>query len=415
MPDTKQKPYSEAISTGQYAKKSGLYGKYDNVRRFWEDQVTRLFIRPYLKELVDRKVRELERLRILDLGCGAGDGYDLLMGITVKDVGIYEYAVSLIDREVLGLYMGIDINQDLLKQARELHKNEKVLFEKGDFNDLKVEEGPFDIYFTSFGTLSHSRDSQTIKLLSDVAEHCEKRALVVCDWLGKYSYEWQDLWTDAEGDETFMDYRISYIYPPEERNMVDIQSFPLRIISGNEALNIVKEAGARSGIEIKVKRFFDRSVFVGRHMDTAEYNRHCPALREAVNSLLEPNLRTDLNSLVIDYIPRQGFTNLNRFFEGFSMCWNTLIKQTMKFLSEYHEDSDKDKGFMDIYTFYPEPLKAAVKTMKSVIGSTGNLPGDSRANIIEPQLAYALRRLEMDMQPGAGIGHGLVSILEINK
>jgi len=54
-------------------------------------------------------------------------------------------------------------------------------------------------------------------------------------------------------------------------------------------------------------------------------------------------------------------------------------------------------------------------TMKKVINATGLLPGDTRANIIEPQLAYALRKLEMDMQPGFGVGHGLIGILEICK
>jgi hypothetical protein len=48
-----RKPYTAAVRTGQYVKKSGLDGKYDNVRRFWEDEVTRLFVRPFLKEAVE--------------------------------------------------------------------------------------------------------------------------------------------------------------------------------------------------------------------------------------------------------------------------------------------------------------------------------------------------------------------------
>ena len=53
--------------------------------------------------------------------------------------------------------------------------------------------------------------------------------------------------------------------------------------------------------------------------------------------------------------------------------------------------------------------------MEKVITSTGDLPGDSRANIIEPQLAYALRKLEMELQTGNGVGHGLVGVFEIKK
>ena len=40
---------------------------------------------------------------------------------------------------------------------------------------------------------------------------------------------------------------------------------------------------------------------------------------------------------------------------------------------------------------------------------------DPRANIIEPELGYALRHLEMTMQQGMGNGHGLIAIMRVNK
>jgi SAM-dependent methyltransferase len=416
MTEKNQIPYTEAASTGQYVRKSGLSGKYDNVRRFWEDDVTRLFLRSYLKEIVDEKARKLERLKILDLGCGAGDGYDLLTGITAKDVGIYEYAVTLINEDLLGFYKGIDLNIDLISRAVEIYgSNNKVVFTPGDISaGLDIEDEPFDVYFSSYGTMSHFTSEQMIKLLSDIAVHSEDGALVVLDWLGRYAYEWQDLWSLKTNEETFMDYRISYIYPPEERDSVDIQSFPLKLLSEREVMEIVRGAEAISGTEIKVQKFFDRSVFVGRHMDTGDYNRHCTPVRETVNSLLEPNIRTDLTSLIVDYVPRHGFTELNRFFEKFTMSWNTLVKHTIEFLAEYEENSGQAESSVDLYKFYPESLRNAVETMQKVVNTTGALPGDSRANIIEPQLAYALRRLEMELQSGVGMGHGLVGILKIN-
>lgn len=65
---------------------------------------------------------------------------------------------------------------------------------------------------------------------------------------------------------------------------------------------------------------------------------------------------------------------------------------------------------MTIFSAGPYPNTAATSKSRACRAA-----GDSRANIIEPQLAYALRRLEMDMQPGWGVGHGLVAVLEINK
>lgn len=419
MSEKKQSAYNQAVSTGQYVKRTGLEGKYDNVRRFWEDDVTRLFLRPYLKAIVDRKARKLRRLRILDIGCGAGDGYDLLTGITAKDVGIYEYAVKLLDQEMLGYYKGIDINEELLSQAREhLGNTEKIRFEKGDVSKgLRVDDDPFDVYFSSYGTFSHFNTEQTVNLVADIARHAKDRAIVVLDWIGRYSYEWQDLWSDDIKNEQFMDYMISYIYSPEERETADIETFPLRLIYSEEATNMIEEASRQARVQINIKQFFDRSVFVGRHMDTGDYNKNCPAIRKVVNSLLEPNQRTDLNELFIDYMPRKGFQVMNSFFEMFSMSWNALVRHTVEFLQEYHE-SDRhhveEKG-ADSYEYYPEPLKVAVDTMRRVINTTGDLPGDTRANIVEPQLAYALRKLEMELQSGIGSGHGLVGILEIVK
>ncbi len=109
--------YSQAVTTGMYDRSTGLLGKYDNVRRFWEDQITASFLRKALNELVDRKKKKLERIRILDLGCGSGDAYDLIMGITMKDPGIYEYITAAITPDILQEYVGVDINEDLLKQA----------------------------------------------------------------------------------------------------------------------------------------------------------------------------------------------------------------------------------------------------------------------------------------------------------
>ena len=412
-----KKPYSEAVNTGQYQRQTGLTGKYDNVRRFWEDEVSRLFVRSLLKDIVERKARKLERLKVLDLGCGSGDGYDLLMGITAKDVGIYEYSVDVMNETVLGKYVGIDLNEDLLIQARELYgSNEKIIFQQGDFSGgLPLKDESFDIYFSSFGTFSHNHDEQTVNLLRDIALHSEKDAIVICDWLGRYSYEWQELWTKDTDHETFMDYRISYIYSPEERLTADIQSFPLRLLSSAEAMRIIEDASKLSGVDIKIQRCFDRSIFVGRHMDTAEYNKYCPPIRQSVNSLLEPNLRTNLETLIIDYMPRPGFDQQNKFLEGFSMCWNTLVQHTMNFLAEYQDGSVPDNDLAEFVNFYPESLKHAVKIMRKVINATGELPGDARANIVEPQLAYALRKLEMEMQQGMAVGHGLVCILEINK
>lgn len=413
--------YSQAYSTGKYEKSSGLLGKYDNVRRFWEDQVTGIFLRPSLQQVVERKKQRLERIRILDLGCGSGDGYDLLMGVTAKEPAIYEWITAAITPDMLKEYVGLDINPDLIKQAEEYHAyNPKTRFIQGDLsNGLTaeiLEDHPFDIYFTSFGTFSHFHDYQSVDIIADICNHAPDQALFMGDWLGRYSYEWQDLWHHPVDQEYFMDYRISYIYPEEQRDKMEVTSFPLRLITRDEILRIIEQAAQKSGVAIKPLTFFDRSVLIGRHMDTGDYNRNCPKIRAPVNSLFEGYLRTDLESLLVDFVPRPGFDYLNNFFEMFFLSCNTLVKYTISLLSKYDSDAGKIDSAPPILPVYPEPLKDAMETMRRIIEGIGWVRwGDVRANVIEPLLGYSLRKLEMELQPGIGIGHGLVGIFEIQK
>jgi SAM-dependent methyltransferase len=415
---TEIKAYSQAAGTGKYEKATGLSGKYDNVRRFWEDQLTGVFLRPVLNELVEKKHERLERIRILDVGCGSGDGYDLLMGVTAKDPSLYDYIYQAITPDMFQKYLGIDINDNLLQQARGYYgDNPKMHFLKADLLQglpfTNIEEPPFDIYLTSYGTMSHFHDHQAVDIICDICEHAPDKAIFVGDWLGRYSYEWQDLWPIPANEEFFMDYRISYIYPPEERDRDDIPVFPLRLMSKAEIMAIINQVQERTGVTILPRIFFDRSILVGRHLATGEYNMHTPQdLRESINSLFESYTRTDLERLLVDYVPRSDCGHLNNFFESFFMSTNTLVEQTIAMLAGFEEGKIEPK----VEPYYPEPLTEAILTMRQVIEAAGLLKyGDPRANIIEPHLGYSMRKLEMELAPGTGMGHSLVGIFEIDK
>jgi hypothetical protein len=181
-------------------------------------------------------------------------------------------------------------------------------------------------------------------------------------------------------------------------------------------MKIIERASKESGIEIKPLTFFDRSIFIGRHIETGDYNRNCPKLRTAVNSLFEGYNRTDLESLLVNYVPRQGFDRLNDFFEHYFMACNALVQYTRSLLSNYDSRSGEIGPVPEILPNYPDPLKEAMHTMRKVIEGVGWIAwGDPRANVIEPHLGYSLRKLEMELQPGNGMGHGLVGIFEVRK
>ncbi|MEA2075941.1 MAG: class I SAM-dependent methyltransferase [Euryarchaeota archaeon] len=358
-----KRAYDEAIGSGYYKRRSGLLGKYDNVRTFWEDEIVRIFIRPYVEKLEDKG-----RIKVLDLGCGYGDGYELLAKLSDKME-----------------YKGFDIDENFIEEARRIYKDKRNMsFEVANFSRELPVKDDYDFYFTSYGALSHNDDERNIRLLGDIAD-CSDDCFVLCDWLGAYSYEWQSLW----GGE-WIDYRISYL--PGSGG----ESFPLRLITRENILKIVREASSR----IKIEKIFDRSVFVGRHMDTSGYNEHCKLIRSAVNSLFEPNVRTNFWDLLINYHPRDGFSELNDFFEDFSTHWNSLVAFMMNLYGE--EDCTVEIQIPEM-----EKLKKMVESDVWIENSK------YRENVIEPQLGYALRNMEMRMQRGMGAAHGLIAILRV--
>lgn len=418
----KNDAYSQAVGSGRYVRETGIHGKYDNVRLYWEDSGTRLFLRPHMDALVNRRVKNLERVRLLDLGCGSGDGNEMLMQIARRNPGVEEDRVYILQPDFLGLYKGIEINEDLLGQAQQRWvENPKMVFAHGDFSQglpVEKDEPGYDIYFTSFGALSHLNEDQTVHLFADILRHGKEGSLIVGDWLGRYSYEWQELWDAEDTKEQWMDYVISYIYPPKvrARRRRKLGHLTLRLLCREEVLRIVRRAEEEAGGRLVVKELFDRSLFSGRHMDTADYNRFVPPLRRTLNSLHEDNLRTNMRELLFDYHPDPDFPLLNSFFEELQVCWNTLVRYTMDLCQRYDVERQTVVDPPPIPSHYPEPLKAAMRDMFRVIeGAAWFQMGDPRANVIEPQLGYALRRLEMFMQRGMGTGHGLVGIFEVKK
>ncbi len=402
--------YNEALKSGQYAKPGGLLGKYDNVRRFWEDEELGLYLRPYLEEMVARKKKRAEVLRVLDLGCGSGDGFELLTSISRCGSPVSEHDTAVIPANMLEFYQGIDINPGLLEQARSIYGyRENIAFTQADINDYDFgSDTPYDLYLANYGTLSHNNDEQTVALLSCIAGHSKERALVLVDWLGRFSYEWQTLWTQDFEHSQWMDYAISYIYAGDKRKKTELTYFPLRLMARPEVIDIYQQVKAQTGDGIILRQLADRSSFVGRHMDTAQYNLHCLPLRRLVNSLFEPNVATNLDELVIRYVPRVGFPEVNAYHQKLANWWNHLVLFTSAGLEG--KMSPEAPGEV------PNVVEETLNTMEGILKLAAKLKiGNPRASLVEPQLGYCLRELEMGLQQGLGCGHGLVAIFEIVK
>lgn len=107
--------YETAVASGFYERDlRGMEGKYDNVRRYWEDQISRYALRPFVEPMVRRKRRELSRIRVVDLGAGAGEGYEILTGMKTESEDLPSQEVVLLPAELIGHYHGLDISDAMV-------------------------------------------------------------------------------------------------------------------------------------------------------------------------------------------------------------------------------------------------------------------------------------------------------------
>lgn len=412
-----ERNYASAVAHGAYERHTnGLFGKHDNVRRYWEDQVNRHALREFLADLVEWKQRDLQRVRVIDLGCGAGEGYEILTSVHREGLSLAPGEVEVMPEYMLGCYRGIDLSEAMIEKARETYQgNPKLSFEVADLDEglpVKGDDAPYDIYFSSFGSLSHLTDESFGRLLGEVCEHMGRSAIFVADMVGRYSYEWPDYWDQSNDDGTNMRrYSMSYIYPPDVLQNTVAETFPLRFWGGQELGEFIGAVAGSRGVSVKRQAVRDRSILVGRHMDTAEFNERCMPLRRAVCGLHEFNQRTDLTQLLFDYLPQPGHAEVNAFFEEMQMAWNTVVHSCIEAIGmldeELSEDPEED---------YAEAVMRPIRTIRNVVRNVRWFEmGDPLANIIEPQLGYALRMLEWNLQRGLGAAHGVLGIFELER
>ncbi len=419
--------YADAVKRGEYDTHVGnLTGKHDNVRSYWEDQLTRLTLRPHIAKLVDRKHDANEKVRIVDLGCGAGQGYELLTKIDQRDLdlGLNHQRVLAVDD--LECYVGVDLSESMVQRGNQMYAEDPTIrFVQGDLNEglaAVAKEDPFDLYFCAYGSMSHLETAALHSLLEEVGEHAANGSLIVMDLLGRNSLEWPHYWNATTDDEKYRDYSMSYLHRNVQNEIpegVDIEHFPMRYWTGDEIDSLVQSvnqkltANSADGPTLQVRKRYDRSIFVGRHIDTGEYNQNLKPMRRAINRLHEDYMRTDLESLYWEprLIPEHPDERVNEFFHQLMISWNTLLDFFQKRLK-----GNVSLANVSGWDEFSAPLQFALMTIDRVINSTEWMwYGDPRANIIEPQLGYALRSLEHNLQQGLGCGHGMVVVLEVQK
>lgn len=404
--------YSDTVARGLYDRPlGGLWGKYDNVRTHWEDRLTRLTIGPLVAECDARARAQGRHVRILDLGCGAGQAYGLLTHIDERGLNVDDAMRYVLPADRIGRYLGVDLSMAMVEQGRRNYADiPSVRFKQADLRDglaAVAAEPPFDIYASSYGSLSHLDAPELAHCLTDVVRHAAPQAMVVLDLMGRYSPEWPGYWHAETDADKVHPYSMSYLY---EDGRDDVERFPLRFWTGSEIHELCARLTQLTGTPVTPAAILDRSVFVGRHVDRREYGCQLPPLRSLVNRLYEQNVRTAIEDLWVHHRLAPPDPAAARVFATLTECWNRVVDFTLERLGSGPLNPAAHRDWAS----FPPALQQAMLTMNRVVDSASVIDvADTRANLVEPQLAYVLQRLEHTLQEGLGCGHGLLAVLRI--
>lgn len=403
--------YETAVQLGFYGlDRSGLSGKKDNVRKYWEDISIKILMRPAIEDLLARK----NKLRIVDLGCGSGEGYELLTQVPQPRAAQQPDKQFVLEPHQIADYTGLDVSPGMIAQGRENYPDQpQVHFQLVDLSRGFPVAGlePFDIYFSSFSLLSHIDHRQLERVVIQVCQHARERAYLVLDLFGRYSPEWPIYW---EGDHRKpLPYTMAYLLPEDRRAADLVEWFDVTYWSGHEVRHLLDSAAKASGKNIRVACIKDRSILVGRHMDTHFFGKAAQAVRNQVNHLFDSQSRGQVNKLHVDLAYLQAYSQAHpqawQRITAYQTQWEAVV-QLLQALMLGRVDRVRQ-----LIEAAPEGLGDEMKMLAWLYRNADRFPvADFWASIMGPQVACVLRNLELSLPDGLGCGHGLFCLAEIS-
>ena len=317
----------------------------DAVKRLWEEPVTHAIIRK-----ATYSMHPEEPLRVMDIGCGAGDGFQF-------------FADALTGTQIS--YLGIDIDDGLLNLAKEKFAGApRTAFVKSDIVE-QIPADPVDIYFSCGVPYSHLTEEELKDALRRIFTAIRENrtcSTVVVDVLGRYSIEWAGKWHSSRWN-----YCMSFFSGDAE-----VPDSPMTFWGSQELIGCIASAARAARVTVNSVSFVDRSIMVGRHTATRDFNRNIPAYRSLVNNLFEG--KSDVKSADL-FFPAQlpiGPTAVAAFQQDFHRRWNSVVDQM----------------------------------------SQGSVYVPRR---VMRYLAEALCSLEHRLSPGLGVGHSLSAIVTVDQ
>jgi SAM-dependent methyltransferase len=376
--------------------------RYDPVKIRWEDKICQ----DHYHKMINGLIEGGEMLGILDFGCGIGYGYHLLSNILNKDTPIDANDCKLLGKDGIEYYVGLDINPEMVNIARDRYNNDRrVTILQRDVLRDEYPEGSFNIYFSSGVPFSHLNDDEFSSVLEKIFYHIksfERSAFLVVDVLGRYSIEWQSQWDEP----SWHIYNMSFFSDRNEGEPVYMRFW------GKELNNFVIETAQKTGVKAELFDTFDRSIFIGRHIDTGDFNTNLKKMRSMVNELFYPLQRAPLSDMFMDYTYENAPEEVQGFYERITYYWNYALATACSYLDI------PVPGWFEVDEAYtiPESLKSDLEHLYHIVKDKEiyEHSDDFRADVFEPSLGYLLRNIERDCSEGLGAAHTLISIFEVS-
>lgn len=400
--------YDAAVAMGFYGRdEGGLHGKKDYARKFWEDTSSKLMLRPALEALL----RQSPRVRVVDLGCGSGEGLHLITHVPVSNAVRQRDRTFVAGEENLGCYIGVDISAGMVAQGRRNFADRPfVRFEQADLarGFPLTEEPSFDLYFSSYGSFSHLSEVELTRLVGDIARHTDKPAFVVLDLLGRFSPEWPQYWTRGSGE--FLEYHMGYLV--DRAAVAEVERFRCTFWSGDDVRRVATHASEQAGVAVRVCDLRDRSILIGRHMEMGTFNATPRPYRSLINQLFHQDYRSDLSNLIADLPMLDSFrlthgTQAARI-DGYCRDWNVVVRLVRSLMDR---DDAAVRGAIESSSGM---LAEDLRMLAWLHRNADRFPVvDFWASVMGPQVACVLRNLECSLPEGLGCGHGLLALLAV--
>lgn len=385
MKNSKQDQYKKAV--GHYLSPK----RQDFVKDKWENPFSYKVIGTAIQNMAQQELPET--IRVVDFGCGIGGGFSLMQN-SLKIAGL-STTIEL-------RYLGLDSSPNMIHVAEQKWiDSDNATFQVSDFR-TDTPEQPTDIYLSCgvpYSHLTQTETRQTLGNLFRVIKRNKMRSLIVVDVLGKYSIEWVSKWKESRWP-----YRMSFVADRQEQEPMMMTCY-----YAPELISMIREVAELQKCNISSVECFDRSIMVGRHTSTREYNPSIPPYREKVNSLYEANQSTDFAELLLSNSVPKAPAPIESFFQDFSQQWNQLISIAATCAGDQLSYLDQEISLKDCSFDLASQLRQELESLQD-----SNSNEHFRTNIIEPILAKYLSRLEETQQRGLGASHTLIALVYVD-